>query len=55
MGKMLSRSTNAYTYLPQSVAAFPEGEEFVQKQNLWGFLTLPINPLHLVFVPCIHA
>jgi demethylmenaquinone methyltransferase/2-methoxy-6-polyprenyl-1,4-benzoquinol methylase len=45
MGKMLSRSTNAYTYLPQSVAAFPEGEEFVQKAKSVGFSHVTYKPL----------
>ena len=55
MGKLLSRSTNAYTYLPQSVAAFPEGEEFASKQNLWAFPALLLNPLPSESVQCIHA
>ncbi len=45
MGKLLSRSTNAYTYLPQSVAAFPEGEEFVQKAKSVGFSHVTYKPL----------
>jgi demethylmenaquinone methyltransferase/2-methoxy-6-polyprenyl-1,4-benzoquinol methylase len=45
LGKMLSRSTNAYTYLPQSVAAFPEGEEFVEKAKSVGFSSVTFKPL----------
>jgi demethylmenaquinone methyltransferase/2-methoxy-6-polyprenyl-1,4-benzoquinol methylase len=45
MGKLLSRSTNAYTYLPQSVAAFPEGEEFVAKAKSAGFSSVTYKPL----------
>lgn len=45
LGKMLSRSTNAYTYLPQSVAAFPEGEEFVEKAKSVGFSNVTFRPL----------
>jgi demethylmenaquinone methyltransferase/2-methoxy-6-polyprenyl-1,4-benzoquinol methylase len=45
LGKMLSRSTNAYTYLPQSVAAFPEGEEFVAKAKSVGFSNVTYKPL----------
>ena len=45
MGKLLSRSTNAYTYLPQSVAAFPEGEEFVEKAKSVGFSHVTYKPL----------
>jgi demethylmenaquinone methyltransferase/2-methoxy-6-polyprenyl-1,4-benzoquinol methylase len=29
-GKRISKDSNAYSYLPESVAAFPEGEEFKQ-------------------------
>lgn len=45
LGKMLSRSTNAYTYLPQSVAAFPEGEAFVEKAKFVGFSNVTYKPL----------
>ena len=45
MGKLLSRSTNAYTYLPQSVAAFPEGEEFASKAKSVGFSSVTYKPL----------
>lgn len=34
-GKILSKDNKAYTYLPESVQAFPEGEEFV---NILGDL-----------------
>ena len=30
MGKLLSRDHSAYTYLPESVKAFPEGEDFLK-------------------------
>jgi demethylmenaquinone methyltransferase / 2-methoxy-6-polyprenyl-1,4-benzoquinol methylase len=44
-GKLLSRSTNAYTYLPQSVAAFPEGEQFALILNICGYKDVKITPL----------
>ena len=28
LGKTISKDAKAYTYLPESVAAFPEGKEF---------------------------
>jgi demethylmenaquinone methyltransferase/2-methoxy-6-polyprenyl-1,4-benzoquinol methylase len=28
LGKTISKDSNAYTYLPESVAAFPEGKDF---------------------------
>lgn len=44
-GKLLSKSSNAYTYLPQSVAAFPEGEAFSQKATEVGFTSVSYKPL----------
>ena len=29
VGKMVSKNKNAYTYLPESVNEFPDGEEFL--------------------------
>ena len=37
IGKMVSRNSSAYTYLPNSVAAFPEGEEFMSEMLKAGF------------------
>ena len=34
MGRLISKDATAYTYLPQSVAAFPEGEEFCQRAKV---------------------
>lgn len=45
LGKMLSKDATAYTYLPQSVAAFPEGEEFVQRAKSAGFSNVTYKPL----------
>ncbi len=36
-GRMVSNDTRAYTYLPESVQVFPEGDEFDQILNKTGF------------------
>jgi demethylmenaquinone methyltransferase/2-methoxy-6-polyprenyl-1,4-benzoquinol methylase len=37
VGKMVSKDSSAYTYLPQSVAAFPEGEDFLTIMRQCGY------------------
>ncbi len=41
-GGLLSNDKAAYTYLPESVAAFPEGEAFVTELNKAGFKSLRV-------------
>jgi demethylmenaquinone methyltransferase/2-methoxy-6-polyprenyl-1,4-benzoquinol methylase len=41
-GGLLSNDKAAYTYLPESVAAFPEGEAFVAELNKAGFKSLRV-------------
>lgn len=36
-GRIVSKDTSAYTYLPQSVKAFPDGEEFTAVLTKCGF------------------
>lgn len=36
-GKMFSKDKSAYTYLPESVAAFPEGKDFENIMNSLGY------------------
>ena len=36
-GKLFSKDNSAYTYLPESVAAFPDGEDFIKLMNKVGF------------------
>ena len=38
-GKVFSKDSRAYTYLPESVAAFPDGEAFTKLMNEIGFKT----------------
>jgi len=37
VGKLFSKDASAYTYLPESVAAFPYGKKFIAKMNEAGF------------------
>jgi demethylmenaquinone methyltransferase / 2-methoxy-6-polyprenyl-1,4-benzoquinol methylase len=37
IGKLISKDTSAYTYLPSSVLAFPEGEEFLEIMKKCGY------------------
>ncbi len=37
LGKLVSKDSAAYTYLPESVLAFPEGEDFLDRMKLVGF------------------
>lgn len=36
-GKLFSKDQRAYEYLPESVAAFPDGEDFIRLMNKIGF------------------
>lgn len=38
VGKLFSKDSSAYTYLPESVKAFPAGEEFLKILNKAGFI-----------------
>lgn len=53
IGKLVSKDNKAYTYLPESVQAFPEGNEFVSilqqtgfKQTICSALTLGISSIY---------
>jgi demethylmenaquinone methyltransferase/2-methoxy-6-polyprenyl-1,4-benzoquinol methylase len=37
LGKMFSKDSRAYTYLPESVAAFPDGDDFIALMDRVGF------------------
>lgn len=47
IGKIVSKDNAAYTYLPESVNAFPEGDEFVNILNKLGYKN--IQPITLMF------
>lgn len=47
LGKMVSKHSTAYTYLPQSVMAFPEGKVFCDTLIRCGFKDAKARPLTL--------
>lgn len=45
IGKFISKDKTAYTYLPQSVQTFPDGQDFLQIMKKTGFSDLQQIPL----------
>jgi len=45
IGKMFSKDSSAYTYLPESVAAFPDGEKFTTLLDKLGYKNSTCKPL----------
>lgn len=45
LGKIVSRHSSAYTYLPESVDAFPSGKEFTDVMQNCGFHSVNARPL----------
>lgn len=45
IGKLVSKHSRAYTYLPESVAAFPEGTAFCEMLKKCGFKASNARPL----------
>lgn len=45
LGKLVSKDHRAYSYLPESVAAFPDGEDFVAIMKNAGFTSVESMPL----------
>jgi demethylmenaquinone methyltransferase/2-methoxy-6-polyprenyl-1,4-benzoquinol methylase len=45
IGKLFSRDARAYTYLPESVDAFPDGEVFTSIMEMVGFKNTKCRPL----------
>lgn len=45
IGKIVSKDNSAYTYLPDSVNAFPDGEQFLQILENVGFNNTQCKPL----------
>ncbi len=44
IGKMFSKDNSAYTYLPESVQAFPDGENFIKELEMAGFKNTDLFP-----------
>lgn len=47
IGKLVSKDKSAYTYLPESVSAFPDGQAFLDIMNEVGFTETKAIPLTL--------
>ncbi len=47
IGKLVSRDPAAYTYLPESVEAFPDGDKFIHILDQLGFKNTACKPLTL--------
>jgi len=47
IGKLVSKDQSAYTYLPESVSAFPHGQTFIDIMNEVGFTETKAIPLTL--------
>jgi demethylmenaquinone methyltransferase / 2-methoxy-6-polyprenyl-1,4-benzoquinol methylase len=45
IGRLISKDKSAYTYLPESVKAFPEGEDFINILNELGYKQTRCIPL----------
>lgn len=45
IGRIVSRSSNAYTYLPESVSKFPSGKDFEKVMLDCGFKNTQIKPM----------
>jgi demethylmenaquinone methyltransferase/2-methoxy-6-polyprenyl-1,4-benzoquinol methylase len=45
IGKLFSKDARAYSYLPESVAAFPDGEKFIGLMQKAGFKNTKHRPL----------
>lgn len=45
LGRLVSKDNHAYKYLPESVAAFPEGEDFLSICRRAGFSRVAWHPL----------
>ena len=45
LGSLISKDKSAYHYLPASVDAFPEGEDFIKKLQKVGFSSSSFRPL----------
>lgn len=55
LGKMISGDSAAYTYLPESVGAFPAGKEFADILDKIGFKQIKILPLTFGIASIYHG
>jgi len=55
VGRLVSKDSRAYTYLPESVEAFPSGEAFKDVLLKCGFEQVDIYPLSYGIASIYHA
>jgi len=55
IGGLLSPEQSAYEYLPDSVAAFPDGPDFLERMRASGFESLHWTPLTFGIVSLYHG
>lgn len=44
LGRLISKDSSAYSYLPESVAKFPDGQRFAQITNKVGYKSTNVRP-----------
>ena len=54
LGRLISKDTRAYHYLPDSVQSFPHGTEFKDKMENCGFKDVKVKPLSFG-IACIYT
>ena len=47
IGRLVSKDTSAYTYLPESVKAFPQNQQFIERMEQAGFIQNSFKSLSL--------
>ncbi len=55
LGKLISKDDFAYTYLPDSVSKFPEGNDFIETLKTIGFRELKKKPLSFGIATIYHG
>jgi demethylmenaquinone methyltransferase / 2-methoxy-6-polyprenyl-1,4-benzoquinol methylase len=45
LGKLVSKDKRAYTYLPESVQSFPDGEDFINVMKKVGYVDTRCIPV----------
>ena len=55
IGRLVSKDTSAYTYLPESVQAFPDGENFAAIMREVGFKEIKIHKVSFGIATIYHA
>ena len=55
LGRLISKDATAYTYLPESVAVFPEGEDFVKVAKSCGYSNVTYKGLTFGIATLYHC